>query len=339
MSEQDGGKYVASGTYGVVFNPPISCKPKGDNKKTKQDIGKVFLEKRGFVTEKDMMENIGKRFSKFAIPIRYACEIGAPTKADLAGIPSKMQYQVQPGMDQLVYPNGGKDLYIFSIEKGSLELQTRISWMIKIFKHMADLIHGIKTIVDNNMIHNDIKPQNMVYTPKGQKVYLIDWGLAMQRQGTYRILDKIKAYTYPYYPPEYKIATVVANKRRIPSDQDIASMMRDNMGLFSSRMNVENLFVKFGIDIMKECGLVSSFLKCYQNSLDKVFESFTNKIDVYSVGVSLMHILAELDLLDVANIKIHAIRQFVRELIHIDPHLRATPEEMIKLYDKLNTLL
>jgi len=342
MSTQDGGKYVASGTYGVVFTPPIACKLKGELKKTKKDVGKVFLEKRGFLTEKQMMENIGIRFSKFALPIRYACEINAPTKTDIQDIPSKFKGKIVTGMDQLVYPNGGMDLYSFSLGKANLELPSRVSWMIKIFKHMSDLVHGIKTIVDNDMIHNDIKPQNMVYNTKDKKVYLIDWGLTMQRHDTYKILDRIKAYTYPYYPPEYKISTLFSAKNRQASVKDILTLMDENMRIFSSRIKVEQLFSKFDIDIVKECDMLSSYLACQTTSTKSVndlFNPFTNRIDVYSVGVSLVHMLAELDLLDVKNLKIHAIRQFIRELIHIDPRLRATPEEMIKLYDKLCYLL
>lgn len=337
-----GGKYLASGTYGSVFTPPLACKkPEYNGEKitrSKKDVGKVFSSTNEFNLEKKMMDAIGNKFKSFALPIRYTCDIKTPTKKDMEDIPESLAKNVKEGSPQIAYPNGGAELFVVCVNKSELSDTSRIQWAVKIFKYFDKVIAGLAMLKKENMIHNDIKPRNLVFSPSAKQIYLIDWGICTTMKNTYDVIDYIKSYTYPYYPPEYKIAVHMSSTNRPPTHDDIFRFIQENIKSFSLRLDVVQFFASCGVNVHAECNTFSEYLSLHFNRKDKL-DVFADKVDMYSIGISIISCLAELKVLDLDNIKIEMIKLFAGKMIHPDPRFRPNHAELYKSYKRLCNML
>jgi serine/threonine protein kinase len=162
---------VGTGTYGIVYRPPIACNKKF---KHKDIVGKVFSDKEDYIDEVNINKKVKAINSKnlFSIPL----------------------YQNCPENLEIIYADGGKDLYDYMSDESNLHFH-------HIFKNMIYLLQGIKMLLKNNYVHQDIKLENIVFN--GVKLYLIDFGLMVKQNEIYKN-DGFLKYTYLAYPPEYK---------------------------------------------------------------------------------------------------------------------------------------
>ena len=100
--------YVAEGTYGCVFAPPLKCE-----KKTKQtQVGKIFQNKATMEEEKVLAEKIHKldKKGKWTVPYFGNCT----TNIKNASITDNVNdcnwiTKYTTNVEQLIYQNGGMD--------------------------------------------------------------------------------------------------------------------------------------------------------------------------------------------------------------------------------------
>lgn len=343
-----GGKFLASGSYGAVFKPPITCKKDktrvifGENNSKQKDayVGKVFLDDNDFRDENFIMGIVNKKFKSFAIPMKYACEIEKPTKTDLK-LDNRQSNKrdilaVDEGMNQIVYPNGGDDLHTLFDKCRSLTLATRIKWAVKIFKSFKPIIEGLILMKKEGIIHNDIKPANIVFNKKTNKAFIIDWGMAYNTQNIYTSIGT-KDAIYPYYVPDYKIVShlVKTSGKTFPSIENIVS---DNIKGFGG--SAYSFFNTFGCNLRGEAQTLQDYL--VNSDIDTIvpfFNNFSITIDIYAIGITLAHILIGLEVIEENKLQIHTIRQFIGSLIHIDPRVRLPTEEVVSSYNRIYTMI
>ncbi len=89
----------------------------------------------------------------------------------------------------------------------------------KFLQYFKQLLKGVKSLQDNNIVHRDIKPTNCLITDK--KLNLIDFGLACDVNNVYKN-DKdtefILSYMYMYHPPEFYIIHLLYKQQKICDD-------------------------------------------------------------------------------------------------------------------------
>lgn len=334
--DKHGGKFIASGSYGEVYSPPIKCEDKSLTKvkRNENNVGKVFLETKHFDEEFNVMSKIPKEFEPFAIFNKYACNINNPSKRDT----SDNGLHAQKGMMQIVYPNGGSSLLQLLNEKADTSEVNRIKWCVKIFKAFEPIIKGLEMMKSHKILHNDIKPANIVISSKnGAK--LIDWGMAFSYN---TIVDKqimpffFKA-TYPYYPIDYRVMTTVMDKRKITKDE-ILHIMTSNLEFIkkkSKSKTIHDLFASIGINISNEIDIVFEAMLVHKASPHRFYINYIDTFNVYSIGISLLEMLIEFNLLESKNMKIQIIKSFISRMIHVDPRLRMTPKSCVTFFEEI----
>ena len=331
----DGGKFLASGTYGMVFKPPLPCKQKlpMDLSKLNQ-IGKVFKNDEEFLSEQEMMELISEKFAEFALPISYVCRIDQPHPRIVNDIPSDLKARLKEGQNQIVYPNGGKELYEYVVSKNNATRSAKILCAVRIFKYLKNIIVGLETMVKSNMLHNDIKPQNILYNEKNKQLYLIDWGLATTLNNTYDIIDNVKAHTYPYYVPEYRMSYFFYTRKRLPELNEVTEIIKTNFKYLTHDMS--KIYSILGIN---PTGEILDFLE-HLHTINKLhtqqsrfFGKYAGTNDAYAIGISMLQVLMELDILEEKDVRLYFIKMFIKDLIHIDPRRRPTVSEVITNYN------
>ena len=188
----EGGKVLGSGTYGCILKPALPCK--GETERKPDTVSKLM---RKYDANDEMMEinNIYKRVKLipnnqlfYIISDVRICELGKVTDEDLEGFDKNChamkrnnitKQNVQYSNSQLrllQLPDGGKDItHYFGNSKKSFDDDLFIKVNSALVKLLEFGIAPLKTV---QVLHEDIKAQNIVYSEKNDLARLIDWGLA-----------------------------------------------------------------------------------------------------------------------------------------------------------------
>jgi serine/threonine protein kinase len=184
-----GGKVIASGGFGCVFNPALRCET--DTNRAKNKISKLMTEKHAIkeyneiITIKKKLENIKNYHDYFLIYDTSLCKPAFLSDQDLKDYDSKCKAlskikitksNINNNLDALLslnIPNGGLPVDDYMYNNGSVEkmYQVHISLM-KLLKK------GILPMNKRNVYHCDIKDQNVVID-ENITSKLIDWGMTI----------------------------------------------------------------------------------------------------------------------------------------------------------------
>jgi serine/threonine protein kinase len=307
--------YVAEGTYGCVYRPPIKCK--NGIKYPNGKISKLMTRRAAIKEEKEykLIKKADKKQKYYpGPPIR--CDPD-PVDATNEMTPGECKlFEKDPNINKynlLIYNDGGHDLKQFIeheldnyLAAGSQE-QTD-----KFFLNAYNLFQGIKLFLANNILHHDIKPQNIVFDSANHRFNYIDFGLIEQKSKMvngiiagnnhesfhlsypleFGFLDSVKDYDFnkitnfsPLQKDFIKILNDPAyenksNKYGIKprSFQTVFKYMEDRIHPFSKTKFINQMFD----------GLV--FCKAYY-TFPEFVEKLLKNTDIYSLGFTLNHVL------------------------------------------------
>lgn len=192
-TSKSGGKVVAAGGYGCVFNPALKCV--NNKKREARYVSKLMLKKYALSEYNDIMkfkkdlEKIPNYEDYFLVEGFYTCEIDKITSSDLEDYDKKCRTLKRDGITEknindnlnklisLNMPNGGIDLGDY------LEKHYSFDDLIEINNSLINLLQkGIIPMNKMGIYHSDIKESNILIernekTPR-VNARLIDWGLS-----------------------------------------------------------------------------------------------------------------------------------------------------------------
>ena len=186
-----GGKVLASGGFGCVFDPALKCQ--GETNREENKISKLMTEKHAkqeyeeINLIKEKLDNIPNYKNYFLLHDINLCEPAKLNQFDLENFTSKCKALPKDNITKdninsklsetmiLNMPNGGiaMDDYFYN--------EKSIQSMININKGLIELLkNGIIPMNKNNVYHNDIKDSNILVNSLDNpiKCRLIDWGLS-----------------------------------------------------------------------------------------------------------------------------------------------------------------
>jgi serine/threonine protein kinase len=174
-------KVIGEGSYGCVHKPSLECKDTPSKIKYKNKISKILME-----------EDAVKEMDEYGIISKYDKDntyfLGKPFQCDVKPSASNIEAikQCEDGADfienmkdtkLLIMNYGGDNLEIISNKFAKMKnTQINISFA-KTFliesKHMFSAVHFL---YKHNIVHHDLKPQNILYYKKTNNIRLIDFG-------------------------------------------------------------------------------------------------------------------------------------------------------------------
>jgi serine/threonine protein kinase len=185
-----GGKVIASGGYGCVFNPALKCE--GASKRQTNKISKLMTEKNAtqeyeeIVHIKEKIDTIPDYENYFLLYDVTLCRPSKLTTVDLAYFNDKCTALPKDNITKenintklndvmsLNLPNGGLPIDDFIYSDGSFEKMYIVHTnLVKLLKN------GIIPMNDKNIYHSDIKDSNILID-RSHTTRLIDWGLTVE---------------------------------------------------------------------------------------------------------------------------------------------------------------
>lgn len=315
---------IGEGAYGCVHKPSLHCKhPPKQNFSYENYVSKLMKKHRA---EEELQEFI--KFHHYdpqneyhlGTPINCELDMNEKNDADIAECgkmaPKVFLHPEKYGL--LVMKYGGPDLKVFCKDEIKKYLKTKKTEKSdKFWLEVHHLITGLKFLRENHIVHNDLKPQNILFDTKTSKLMFIDFGLMRTKSEIIKSCKNssnnlgVFHWSYPLdcgfmnyndYTKYYKgtngyrklveselTGMIVSGDKKNTASLDIETP--EAFDLFFSYINLngkdQQASAKFAIlsDFFE--GLNENIKKKYDNFLESVIDS----IDIYGLGFSLQYIL------------------------------------------------
>jgi len=299
-------KRVGEGSYGCVHNPPLKCRDKPYNPDPTK-VSKILTKKNanGELKEFKLIKKADKK-EDFHLGKPTSCfpDNNAENQTAINQCSRFNSFEIEK-YKLLLLKNGGADLSNIEDKFKKLTVNTVNRRKLENFwLDMSRILYGSKVLMDNGMVHHDLKQQNIVYNEDTGRVNYIDFGLMMTTQ---EMLKKANGSRYPFgahwsFPPDILFYNYVDYKRLTAREgRDRNTYIRNTFINYNESLKIIEQYLMdkdenemdFSLRIVKEFYETYHKLKNsdddYNRFITKSFETFDN----YSIGFSLFSILKE----------------------------------------------
>lgn len=329
MMKQEGSgnelKLINSGAFGCIYRPSLTCSGKVGSAKY---ITKIQKSERAIANEIRISDRVRKLkgYSRFFAPVLKYCYVRIKkdrvkdlNKCEVFDNVSPAQIESTPYVSMKTRYVGDKDLraYIFS--------HTNVSIFLKeMWRTHIHLLKGIQKLFTNNILHYDLKYNNIMYDSDLNSPIIIDFGQSWSLDEI-KIEDKISnAFfifdQYDYWCIDIMICNYIIQK--IGYEQSKTKLVTetkinfiydafihglDNNENKSEKMIINDLFL---YNILKNPNKMTNFRKVFDEYINafinkrtwwELFEDlikYTNTWDHYSVAVIYLNMLDDTFLSD-----------------------------------------
>lgn len=300
-------KVIGQGTYGCVHKPPMKCKNK--TRRNKKNVSKL-LTKNNAESELQEYKTISSVDKKKNI------YLGTPTKCDIddielnrdAIIKCDNERLIPSQLDKyslLIMKDGGKNLEQFAdhVRKNWNNTPANKAKMELFWLEVSRLFYGLKVFHDNEILHHDLKHQNIVYDEDQNRVNFIDFGFMTKKDS---IMNQAKNSVYTlaasyHWSFPLELAFTNENYYKHISKQPPTSS-EYNHSVKEVKRNCRYFFksvLPIGLSPDAHRTLVQKMLEQYYIMMTELepgdYEKFLNKsictIDSYGVGIALLYVL------------------------------------------------
>jgi serine/threonine protein kinase len=326
-------KVIGQGTFGCVLKPSIHCKtPPTPNFDYSNYVSKLMLSKHAI-----------KELNEFLVVAKYDTTneyyLGKPTlckpdlsdqtvkndiiqgckhinKDDITNNPDKF--------DILLVENGGYNLTDFcKFHLGKYVKNNKEQKIDTILLEFHRLLRGLNFFRKNGLVHNDLKPQNILFDPEKEVMKYIDFGLMNTRHNLISF-GKKNTNRLAIYHWSFPLECPFANKSKFEQYKDFTKTSRDDyfsklnklLTYYTNTIPDKELANRMLMKNPYSFDLVFSYLDTqnkipspitkvtYLNtfrhgldtlvdnySFDQAVEMIIDSIDLYGLGFSLMHVV------------------------------------------------
>jgi serine/threonine protein kinase len=347
---------IGQGSYGCVHDPSLKCtRPKVDyNNK----VSKLLLDKEA---RKELDEYLGIQradpTNQFFLGVPFQCKPkNTPSnyysaRKCMIGADATTTYMksFRSNYDILVMENGGMNLYDFAIimEKKPANSENR-KIMENFWIECHRLFLGLSVFLKENIMHHDLKAQNIVYNPTSNRVAFIDFGLMRPLDSEKnRILSgnnigELMHWSYPVETMFYRKQLYNSNRAKANITQDLLNALSSVYDIeflnnvlpsktggndIINRDNASTLLHYSMLDFIKETEIYT-----HEEFIDKSLGTF----DLYGMTMGLMFVFNKTyHILKKANSKIDYIELYKHLLFCFRPdNTRYTVEQALNLYEE-----
>ena len=344
---------IGEGTYGCAHRPPMKCRD--EPRRNKTDISKLMTS-----------ANAVKELKEFALidaaDKRKQFYLGKPSKCapdrilsnirSISKCPSgKFDPVKMDDYSLLVMKYGGQDLDQFGEEVRTWTKTKEHVDAIELFwLEAVRLFYGLKVLHDNNVVHHDIKQQNIVYDRATNRANFIDFGF-MEKKTTRIYASKLSAnwlgnkhhWSFPFEAVFWNKDDYMMAARRGKNERaykEFADSVAENCGYFF----ISTLPVRF-IKLHQKNAIKTMTSGAFQNVLafeptDEAYDRFIDKsidtVDSYGLGIALIFVLHRSKHL-LSDEFYRNLTDIIVDMLSPGVFLRSTPEQLLAKYEDILT--
>ena len=297
-------KVLGKGSYGCVHSPALTCDPR--QPKQKNIVSKVMntWDAKNELNEFVLIGNADKNENFY---------LGKPTKCELkknnlnkqAMINCHDKYKFNSDrMEEyslLLLKHGGEDLYKYGerVQKMS-KTPENVKELELFWIEVSRILYGLKIFQENDIIHLDLKPQNIVYNVETNRINFIDFGflttkpnqIAKIKRGFYRT-----GYTHWSYPFETTLydEAVYDKLRKNPATANKNQYYIDNLTNIND--NCDSFFQHVLPQQSKEVKKLfylnynETILESQNVSFNDFIKKSVDTFDLYGVGIAMLYMI------------------------------------------------
>ncbi len=294
-------KVIGEGTYGCVHKPSLQCKNKKIDKKKVSKL-MTHYHANEELQEFDNISRVDKNENYYlGMPDKCNPSLSRSNKRAINKCEDFTSKNIND-YSLLIMKDGGLTLEAFADKMQKITKNTKSTKTMEMFWiECHRLLFGLKELMNNDIIHHDLKPLNIVYNEEQNRLNFIDFGFMTKISS---IKEQAKQSNYPYavshwyFPFEFMLINYddyirIANKSIENRKDIIKKIMKNkdhkittNMKIFYEESNNSKQF-----NLINTRNFYETILKInvdnYEDFLDKVLHTF----DIYGLGISFMHVL------------------------------------------------
>jgi serine/threonine protein kinase len=338
--EQIGGNILDEGGYGCVYYPSINCRT-GKENKNKKHITKIQIENSVSNNEYKIGEIIKKirNYKKMFVPVIQKCPIKINKLDDKiideCNILTNLKIKDKNRKRNLVmmktrYIENKIFLHYFN----DLQPHKKLIKYVEFYKY---LLNSLDKLQENNLVHYDLKGNNILVDLKNEIPLIIDFGLTININKITKenIQTKlIYAYDYALYSPELNYIAYLYTKNKNPSKNDIIQISENIFSTIDNKI-LNYYYSKNFRDNYKKL-LTDTLLKYREQSVDEIYKEFTKKMwkkcDIYSLGIMYMRLFKTI-FKNYNHPFIIFFNKILLNNIHPNPYMRISTKEIIEKID------
>jgi hypothetical protein len=315
-------KVIGEGTYGCVLKPSLPCDNKTAQISYKNKLSKLMLSSAALkeVEEYAIISNVDKNAQYYT---------GKPTRCKMKetidsikaiencklikkNFKNKTVKQIIADTDLLIIGDGGDDLekWVKKVVK-SKDVGKRVA---EFWNEMPRLFRGLKVFKSYNLVHHDLKPQNVVFHTETKRANFIDFGLMRSiksEAAKCREVASCKGSSHWNYPTEvvfmnkkeYSILAKQTVLEREATFNRYMNAIRNRANIpFVTAFNtmIQYIYTRDDAETKKEfvdkywMGWKDLFMNIQAENYSVFLEKTLNGFDVFGFGLTLIYVLSRL---------------------------------------------
>lgn len=285
-------KLISSGGYGCVYYPSINCSGNKTNKKN--SVTKIQIADQSADNEVNISKIIKKipMYSKHFVPVISHCPLKIKElKDDIVKECDVISKKKDVMLMELNYIRGITfDDYLLNSENERHAINTIIS-------SYTYLLNALHILNKNNIIHFDLKGNNIMYNTEKNIPLVIDFGLSIDLENI--DMNKLDNYFFTYSPsyyiwcPEIHFLCYIVNVNDKVNKNDIQKICND---IISNNKALNKIlsksFIKKYIDSM--ISYYSQFINMEKKNIIKILLETSHTWDNYSLSNIYIKIISKI---------------------------------------------
>jgi len=310
-------KVIGEGTYGCVHNPQMLCKNQKSNKNKVSKLMKDSVAITEF-DEYNLVERVDPE-SNYYLGKPYLCELEENKYNKLSAKKCKNLNKNDPDLIKnlkdyvlMIMENGGENLDDFSEKISSKPVTNKTKKDMELFWIEAHrMLVGVKAFLENDIIHHDLKAQNMVYNNNKKRINFIDFGLMRKKENIINN-SKDSKYKFSIFHWSFPLEMAFLNKTDYKETsskkyeavkkflEDIKNDPKSKISKAYSTFlyfisNNTSQFLNYGDLLNKSLKEFSDTITTQLIDTDEEYNKFMNKcidtIDSFGVGLGFLNVL------------------------------------------------
>jgi len=285
-----GGKQIAYGSYGCIFNPQLLCKGqsvRGDGVSKLMDLEEALKE----LKEQTIVDSIDSEFTYHLRPPKM-CDIGDLDPEEDALNECHLIKDINDYSDFVILQmeNGGVSIDAYLSNVTRTPSLRNVEHAKRFILGMENLFEGLVQFYDNDFIHFDLKTANIVYKEDENRFNMIDFGLS----SSYKDINSLYKRRNFMFEAGYFITPMelwfIPNG---PSSITNKSGLRDYYkGSWyeetNKRIATNDIYLEPLLDTIHSYSTTYNY---NSTNLLPVYKEMVASVDTYSLGIVLVEIL------------------------------------------------